>query len=86
MPDEDDEDDMDGLGSDYGQEYDEEMDEQEEADSKKKKGKKVKGENDGFASYEDFAHLLEEGADEEIKKSKEKTYLKKRTHNEFTAA
>ena len=74
------------LGSEYGQEYDEEVEEQEEADTKKKKGKKVKGEFDGFATYEDFAHLLEDGAEEEVQKSKEKGFLKKRTFNEFSAA
>ena len=74
------------LGSEYGQEYDEEVEEQEEADTKKKKGKKVKGELDGFATYEDFAHLLEDGAEEEVQKSKEKGFLKKRTFNEFSAA
>ena len=84
----DDEDDgivMDDPGSDYGQEYDSEIEEQEEAETSKKK-KKVKGDDKGFASYEDFAHLLEEGVEEDKKQSKEKVFLKKRTFNEFSAA
>lgn len=83
----DDEDDgivMDDPGSDYGQEYDSEIEEQEEAENSKKK--KVKGDDKGFASYEDFAHLLEEGVEEDKKQSKEKGFLKKRTFNEFSAA
>ena len=76
---------VDDPGSDYGQEYDEEIEEQEEAETSKKK-KKVKGDDAGFASYEDFAHLLEEGVEEDKKQSKEKGFLKKRTFNEFNAA
>ena len=34
-----------------------------------------------FAAYEDFAHLLEEGAEQSG--SKEKKYLKKRSFNQF---
>ena len=40
----------------------------------------------GFASYEDFADLLDEGVNETAAKSKEKQYLKKRTFNDFTRA
>lgn len=80
---------------DYGDEYDEEIDEQEAADagaskaksnSKSDKKKKFNTDDRGFASYEDFADLLEEGVTEANSKSKEKVHLKKRTHNDFTAA
>ena len=72
------------MGSDYGQEYDSEMEDEEDNKKSKKKGKKEKDETGGFASYEDFAHLLEEGAEEEISKHKATMHLaKKRTHNEF---
>ena len=59
--------------------------EQLESQAEDKK-KKVKGDDKGFASYEDFAHLLEEGVEEDKKQSKEKGFLKKRTFNEFSAA
>ena len=85
MSDEDDSMILDDPGSDYGQEYDSEIEEQEEAENSKKK-KNVKGDGAGFASYEDFAHLLEEGVEEDKKQSKEKGFLKKRTFNEFSAA
>jgi len=63
-------------GFDYDDEYDEEIEEQEVADNKKKdkKDKKKDPKDSGFAAYEDFAHLLEEGAEEQTKK---KTFKKR---------
>jgi len=54
---------------------------------KDKSQKFAKSEQDrGFASYEDFADLLEEGVADAAAKSKGKEFLKKRTLNDFTRA
>lgn len=92
-------DDMIIAGDDYGDEYGQEMEEQEQAetdkgedqggkkrDSKADKKKKFKTDDRGFASYEDFADLLDEGVTEATAKSKEKEHLKKRTHSDFSRA
>lgn len=66
-------------GEDYGEEYDEEVEEQERAQEekqgKKDKKKDKKEKDSGFASYEDFAHLLDEGAEEQVTQKK---FTKKR--------
>jgi len=72
-----------GSAGDYGDEYGDEVQEEEEAQVNKKK--KVKGDGDGFASYEDFAQLLDEDAEKQVD-NKEKQFLKKRTYNNFEAA
>lgn len=45
----------------------------------KKSGKKKGFDNEGFASYEDFAELLDKAADDEAQLKKENQFLKKRT-------
>jgi ribosome biogenesis protein MAK21 len=66
------------YGGEYGDEYDQEIEEEEASTSAKKKGGKKDKDASVFASSEDFAHLLEEGAE------KEKTYeTKKRNFSSF---
>jgi hypothetical protein len=73
------------MGSDYGDEYDEEVEEQEEADNHNKRDKKKKEKESMYASAEDFAELLDKGAETDAKK-KDKDFSKKRDHSEFAAA
>ena len=76
--------DMNDAGSDYGDEYDQEMEEENEAKDKKKK---KKDSQPTFASYDDFAHLLEEGAQKTEKKTKAaKEEKPKRTFSQFELA
>lgn len=54
--------------NEYGEEYDQEVEEEQQAQNNKRDKKKGKKDAPTYASYEDFAHLLEE----DDKKSKEK--------------
>lgn len=73
-------------GSDYGDEYDQEIEEEKEAKFKKDKGnKKTKDGEDMFASYEDFAHLLEEGAEKSEKKKDKKDKKPENKKRNFTS-
>uniref|UniRef100_A0A7S3CJN7 Uncharacterized protein n=1 Tax=Strombidium rassoulzadegani TaxID=1082188 RepID=A0A7S3CJN7_9SPIT len=77
------EDDSEDLDLGAVDDYDDEEEEEEEAQKPAKKGqkgkKKAEDDDRGFASYEDFAHLLEEGAEGEIQASKQNKFLKKRS-------
>lgn len=55
------------MNDEYGEEEDEEEEEDTQKNSKKKTGKSI------YASYEEFAHLLEEGMED----NKDKKFLAK---------
>ena len=64
------------------EEYDLEDDDLIDEEPTKKSGKSKSFDNEGFASYEDFADLLDKAADDEIQLKKESQFLKKRTFKE----
>lgn len=77
-------DDNDGFADGF-----QEMEEDEFADNEseddmpsKKKGKKKKSKGlEGFADYQEFAHLLEQGVEDEQDKKKQTKFTKKRHQN-----
>ena len=71
--------DEDGAMEDYGEEA------FEQPDPKGKKGKKKKEKDMAFASYEDFAQLIEQGMEEEKSAKNDRSFLKKRSFSQTGA-